>query len=170
MTDLDDILEAVIDIEEIAEEVFDPEELVEDLIKEPLKIFLALVAAIAGVLTLILVLVTIIFVFLAVGAVAALITLAGITLMATILAIGGFIYFKTDIPSHLDSKINKAMEKADSEPRSDEKISEKEAIEKIKKKYTNGEMTEKELEQAIDRILNNEDHREIMKSYNLSRS
>jgi membrane protein implicated in regulation of membrane protease activity len=152
MDDLEDIVEAVVDIEDIVEEVTDPEELFEDFIESPLLILLALGAVAAAVVTALLVVATLLFVVFA-GPVllVGLLALAGFG--ATALAVGAFVYLRTDIPSDVQRKIETALEQSDDTRRPDAEMTETEAISAIKNEYADGNLDDYELEQALDDVL-----------------
>ena len=152
MDDLEDIVEAVVDIEEIVEEVAEPAELIEDFVESPLLIALALGAVLAAIVTFLLVLATILFLLFA-GPVLIVGFLAMVFLFLTLLAVGGFVYFRTDIPSDVQRKIDSALERSDDTPRNDSEMTEQEAIERIKTEYANGNLDDYELERALDDVL-----------------
>jgi len=152
MDDLEDIVEAVVDIEDIVEEIADPAELIEDFVSSPLLIALALAAALAAVVTVLLVAATILFLLLA-GPVLIVGFLAVVFLFLTLFAVGGFVYFRTDIPSDVQRKIDTALERSDDTPRGDGEMTEREAIERIKTQYANDELDDYELERALEDVL-----------------
>jgi len=152
MDDLEDILEAVVDIEDIVEEIADPGELIEDFVESPLLIALALAAALAAVVTVLLVAATVLLLLLA-GPILIVGFLAMVFLVLTLLAVGGFIYFRTDIPSDVQQKIDSALEQSDNRRRSDAEMTEQEAIEALKTQYATGELHEYELERALEDVL-----------------
>lgn len=154
MDDLDDIFE---DIEDIGEEILEPDELLEDLIEEPTEVITSLIAVIFGGITILLILLTLILLLITTGPLAILATFAGLTLFITVISIGAFIYLRTNIPNQVETKINNALEQADTQKRENENLTEQEAIEQVKQQYTNGEITEQELDQAIDDILKHQD-------------
>mgnify|MGYP006280286799 FL=1 len=152
MDDLEDIVEAVVDIEDIVEEVAEPAELIEDFVESPLLIALALGAVLAAAVTVLLVLATILFVLFA-GPVLVVGFLAMVFLFFTLLAVGGFIYFRTDIPSDVQRKIDSALERSDNTPRENSEMTEQEAIERLKTQYANDELDDYELERALEDVL-----------------
>jgi len=153
MDDFEDLLEAFDDIEDIGEEIFEPEELVEDLIEDPAEILLAIAVLITGTVAVIVLLILLLFLILTTGPIAILATFAGITFFITFLSVGLFIYFRTNIPRHVEKKVNKALEEAENEKRKGESMTEEEAINRIKKEYSEGDMTEEELENALDEVV-----------------
>jgi len=153
MDDLEDIIEAVVDIEDIVEELTEPAELLEDFIESPLLIALALSAALAAVVTVLLVVTTLFSLLFAVGPVLIVGLLAVMFLLMTGLAVGGFIYFRTDIPSDIQKKIDSALEQSDDTPRANAEMTEQEAIEELKTQYANDELDDYELEQALEAVL-----------------
>jgi hypothetical protein len=153
MVDLEDVVEAVGDIEDIVEELADPEELVEDFVESPLLVVLALGAAVAAVGTVLLLLLTLLLLLLAVGPVAVLASLVVVGVLLTTLAVGGFVYFRTDIPADVRRTIEAARERSASTPRDGATMSEQEAIDELKAQYAAGTLTESELEQALDDVL-----------------
>lgn len=153
MDDLEDIVEAVVDIEDIVEEIAEPDELIEDFVESPLLIALALAAALGAVLTVLLIAATLLFVLFAVGPVVVVGFLAVVFLFVTLLAVGGFVYFRTDIPSDVQRKLETALEGADDTPQANAKMTEQEAIEALKQQYANGDLDGYELEQALEDVL-----------------
>lgn len=153
MDDIEDIFEAVIDIEDIAEEIFEPEELVEDFIEDPLEIAIAGIALIGGLLTLLLLFGTLIVLLFTAGPMAVLGILTLLALIVTLLAVGAFVYYRTNVPRHVEKKINEAVEQADENTRKNESMTEQEAIEELKQQYTDGRIDEQELERSIDEVL-----------------
>ena len=138
MDDLDDIVEAVVDIEDIVEEVAEPAELI---------------AVLAAAVTVLLILATILFLLFA-GPVLVVGFLAMVFLFLTLLAVGGFIYFRTDIPSDIQRKIDSALEQSDDTPRNNNsEMTEQEAIERLKTQYANDELDDYELERALEDVL-----------------
>jgi hypothetical protein len=153
MVDLEDFVEALGDIEDIVEELADPAELVEDFLETPLLVVLAFGAAIAAVVTVLLLLLTLLLLLLAVGPVAVLASLVVVGVVLTTLAVGGFLYVRTDIPADVRRRIDAARERAASTPRDGATMSEQAAIEELKAQYAAGKLTELELEQALDDVL-----------------
>lgn len=164
MDDLEDVVEAVVDIEDIVEEVADPEELLEDFVESPLLIGLALSAVLAAVITVLLVIVTLLFVLFA-GPVFVVGALAMGCLFMTALAVGGFIYFRTDIPSDLQQRVDNALEQSDDTPPDDAEMSEQEAIEELKTQYASGELDDYELEQALDDVLTSDQPERVVERH-----
>jgi hypothetical protein len=156
MVDLEDFVEAVVDIEDIVEELADPEEFLEDFVESPLLVVFALGAAAAALITVLLVIATLLFLLFAVGPVAVLASLAIVGILLTILAVSGFVYFQTDIPSHVQRKIDTARERSDSTRKQGGSMSEQEAIDELKAQYAQGELTESELERALEEVLTSE--------------
>ena len=152
MDDLDDVVEAIVDIEDIVEEVAEPAELIEDFIESPLLIALALGAVLAAVVSVLLVVATILFLLFA-GPVLVVGVLAMVFILLTLLALGGFIYFRTDIPADVQRKIDRAFERSDDTPRADAEMTEQAAIEELKTQYATGEIDEYELERALEDVL-----------------
>ena len=152
MDDLDDVVEAIVDIEGIVEEVGEPAELIEDFIESPLLIALALGAVLAAVVSVLLVVATILFLLFA-GPVLVVGVLAMVFILLTLLALGGFIYFRTDIPADVQRKIDSAFERSDDTPRADAEMTEQAAIEELKTQYATGEIDEYELERALEDVL-----------------
>ena len=155
MDDLEDVVEAVVDIEDIVEEIAEPAELIEDFIESPLLIALALGAVLAAVITGLLVVATLVFLLFA-GPVLVVGFLAMVFLFLTLLAVGSFVYFRTDIPSDVQHKIDTALEQSDDTPRDNSELTEQEAIERLKTQYANGDLDEYELERALDDVLTSE--------------
>lgn len=162
MVDLEDLVEAVVDIEDIVEELLEPAELLEDLVENPLLVAFALGAAAAAVVTALLVLLTLLLLVFAVGPVVVVGSLAVVALVFTALAVGGFVYFRTDIPADVRRKIAAARERAASTPDRDESTREQEAIDEVKAQYTRGKLTEAELERALDDVLSGGDPERIL--------
>lgn len=166
MDDFEDILEAFDDIEDIGEEIFEPEELIEDLIEDPAEILLAVAGLITGIVAIVVILILLLFLILSTGPVAILATFAGIALLITFLSVGLFVYFRTNIPRHVEKKVNKALEEAENEKRKGESITEEEAINRIKQEYSEGDMTEEELENALDEVVKHDQKpKQVVKQY-----
>ena len=157
MVDLEDLVDAVVDIVDIVEELADPEELLEDLVENPLLVVLALGAAVAAVLTVLLFLVALLFLVFAIGPVAVVATLAVLGVSLTVLAVAGFVYFRTEIPAGVQRKIEAALAQSDDTRHEGESMSEQEAIEALKGQYAAGDLTELELELALERVLTSDD-------------
>jgi len=157
MVDLEDFVEAVVDIEDIVEELAEPAELLEDFVETPLLVVLALGAAAAAVLTVLFLLLTLLLLVFTVGPVAVVASLAVVGSVLTILAVAGFVYFRTDIPADVRQKIKAARERSDSARQEGASMSEKEAIDELKSQYVQGKLTEPELERALDDVLTSND-------------
>jgi hypothetical protein len=155
--DLEDLVEAVVDIEDIVEEIAEPDELLEDFLEQPLLIALALGAAVAAVLTVLLVLATLLVLLFAVGPVAVLASLAVVGLLVTTLTVAGFVYFRTDVPAEVQRMIDAARDRSDETPHEGASMSEREAIDELKTQYAAGELTELELERALEDVLTSDD-------------
>lgn len=162
MADVEDLVEAVVDIEDIVEEVAEPDELLEDFVETPLLIVFALVAAVAAIVTVLLVTATLLFLLFAVGPVAVVASLAVVGILLTILAVAGFVYFRTDIPSDVQQRIEAAREHSDTTRQQDASMSEQEAIDELKTLYAEGELTESELERALDDVLTSNDPEQVV--------
>lgn len=168
MADIDDLVEAIVDIEDVVEEIADPEELVEDLIENPFVILFGLVAGFAGLLTLLLVAVTITAVLLSIGPVAILVGLTVVMTLVLLVAVGAFLYVRTDIPSNVQQKIDSALARADDTPHEGEETTEQEAIDELKELYAAGELRDHELDQALDDVLTSEDPEHVVERYQRS--
>lgn len=166
MTDLDDVVEAVVDIEDLLEEVADPEELIEDLVADPVVILVGLLAGIAGVIALFLFVVTVLLLVLAIGPVRILALLTAVSFLTMLLAVGAFLYLRTDIPADVQQKIETALQQADDTPTDDSGLSEQEAINEIKTKYANGELDDHELDAALEDVLTSDQPEQVVREYN----
>lgn len=162
MVDLEDLVEAVVDIEDIVAELAEPDELLEEFLESPLVILLALGAAVAALLTALLVAATVLFLVFAVGPVAVVATLAVLSVLGTLLAVGGFVYFRTDIPSDVQRQIDAARGRSTDTPQRGAAMSETEAIDELKTQYAHGELTEAELERALEDVLTAEDPERVV--------
>jgi len=168
MVDIEDLVEAVVDIEDVVEEIAEPEELLEDFVDNPLLIAFALVAAAAALVTVLLVTATLLFLLFAVGPVAVVASLAIVGVLLTILAVTGFVYLRTDIPSDVRQKIEAARERSDDTRKRGASMSEQEAIDELKTQYAEGALTESELERALEDVLtSNEPERVVERSREL---
>ena len=156
MVDLEDVVDAIVDIEDIVEEIADPEELLEDFLETPLLIAVALGAAVAAVLTVLLVLATVVVLVLA-GPVVVLASLAFLGFLLTTSAVVGFVYLRTDVPAEGQRMIDAARERSDGTPHEGASMSERDAIDELKTQYAAGELTELELERALEDVLTSED-------------
>lgn len=166
MTDLDDILEGIFDIEDIAEEIFEPDELIEDFLERPKRMASALLAIIATIFTIIFLLITVVLILLATGPIIALALTGLLTLIGAVLCVAIFLHLRTDIPSDVRKRIEDAMNKAEDERSQYEDMSEKKAVENLKSKYVNGEISEEELDKALDETLGNNDPKQVVRQYN----
>ena len=157
MVDVEDFVEALVDIEDIVEEIADPEELLEDFVEAPLLIVLALGAAIAAIVTALLVVATLVFLLFAVGPVVVVASLAIVGVFLTTFAVAGFVYFRTDVPSDVQRMIEAARGRSDETRKEGASMSEQEAIDELKARYAEGELTESELELALEDVLTSDD-------------
>lgn len=162
MVDLEDLFEAVVDIEDIAEKVLEPAEPLEDFLEAPLLVAFALRAAVATVLTLCLLLVTLLFVLFAIAPVAVVASLVLAGRILTMLTATGFVYVRLDISSGVRRKIEAARERSDDTRQDGASMSEQEAIDELKTQYVKGELTESELERALDDVLSSDDPRRVV--------
>lgn len=162
MADAEDIVEAVLDIEDIVEEVAEPEDLLEDFVENPLLIVFALVAAATALFTLLLLAAAVIFLVFAVGPVAVVVALALVGLVLSGLAVAGFVYFRTDIPSDIQQKIETARQRSADTPEHDATMSEQEAIDELKSQYAQGELTDRELERALEEVMTSDDPERVV--------
>lgn len=165
MDDLDDIAEAIFDIEDIVEEVVEPEEFLEDFVENPLLVIFAIVAGFAAILTVLLLLFTVALLVLAVGPVGILVLLTVLNLLLLGLAIAGFLYVRTDIPSDVQQKINDALREADDTPKKEGSMTEEEAVTELKEEYARGNLDDHELEQALEDALTSERPEEVVEEY-----
>jgi hypothetical protein len=168
MDDLDDIAEGLFEIEDIVEEVFEPEELIEDLASNTMAVVFALVAGLAALLTLLLVAVAVVLLALSLGPVAALVAigvLAVFGLLVTVLAVGGFLYVRTSLPSDVQQTVDDALARADDEPQQDGPMTEQEAIDELTEEYAEGNLDDRELEQALDEALTSENPERVVEKY-----
>ena len=112
MDDLDDIAEGLFEIEDIFERVLEPEELLEDLVSNTLMVIFAVLAGFAALLTLLFFALTVVLLAFSVGPAVlavALATIAVLSLFVTVVAVGGFLYLRPDIPSAVRQKIDDAL-------------------------------------------------------------
>jgi len=158
-------VEAIVDIEDIAEEVFEPDELVEDLLENTVVIAVALLATFAAVLTFVLFALTILLYFVAPALALFVAIFAIFGLVVTMLAVVGFLYIRTDIPDHVRRKIESAEEQASDDPRTGASMTEEDAVEELKSKYANGEITDRELEEGLDEILTSDQPEKVLERY-----
>lgn len=166
MADLEDFVEAVVDIEDIVEEVAEPDDLLEDFIEHPLLIALALGAGVLALVTVLLLAAAVVFLVFAVGPVAVIVSLALVCILLTTLAVAAFVYFRTDIPSDVQRKIEAARQHSTDTPDQDATMSEQEAIEELKRQYAAGDLTDRELERALEEVMTSDDpERVVERSY-----
>lgn len=165
MDDLDDVAEAIVDIEDIVEEIADPEELLDDLLDDPLVILFGLVAGFAALIAALLLLLTVALLVLAIGPVEVVALLTVLCFLAMGLAIGGFLYVRTDIPSDVQRKIDAALERADETPKQNGSMTEEEAITELKNQYANGEIDDHELDQALEDALTSDQPEKVVSRY-----
>jgi len=165
MDDIDDIVEGVFDIEEIAEEVADPEDLIEDFVEDPLTILVALVAAGAALFTLLMVLVTIVFLAFEFGLLLVVVGLAVLGLLATVLAVAAFLYLRRGIPHEVRREISEARRRADDGHPRDGSMTEQEAIDELKEQYAEGELSDRELETALEAAITSDRPEAVVARY-----
>jgi len=168
MDDLDDIVEGLFEIEDIFEEVLEPGELLEDLASNTIAVVFALAAGFAALLTLLLLAVAVVLLALSVGPVAAVVALAVLGmlgLLVTVLAVGGFLYFRTGLRSDIQRKIDDALARADDEPQRDDGMTEEEAIAELKDAYAEGNIEDHELDRALDDALTSENPETVVERY-----
>jgi hypothetical protein len=168
MDDLDDIAEGLTEIEDIFEGVLEPGELLEDLASNTIAVVFALVAGFAVLLTLLLLAVAVVLFALSVGPVAAVVALAVLAmfgLFVTVLAVGGFLYFRTSLRSDIQRKIDDALARADDEPQTDGSMTEQEAVEELKTEYAEGNIEDHELDQALDDALTSENPETVVEQH-----
>lgn len=165
MTDVEDIVEAVVDIEELLEELAEPEELVEDFVAEPLMIAVGLVAGVSGVLGLLLFMLTLTLLLLAIGPIRILAVLTLLSLLTMALAIGAFLYVRTDIPRDVQRKLNNALAQADDTSTATDGMTEQEAINAIKTQYANGELDDHELDAALEAVLSSDNPERVVENH-----
>jgi uncharacterized membrane protein len=164
MDDIDDIVEGLFDIEEIAEEVADPEDLIEDFVEDPLTILVALVAAGAALFTLLMVLVTIVFLAFEFGLLLVVVGLTMLGLLATVLAVAAFLSLRRGIPHEVRREISEARRRADDHP-SDGSMTEQEAIDELKEQYAEGQLSDRELETALEAAITSDRPEEVVARY-----
>ena len=162
MADAEDVIEAVLDIEDIVKEAVEPEDLLEDFVENPLLIVFALVAAVTALFTLLLMATAVIFLVFAVGPVAVVLALALVDLILSGLAVAGFVYFRTDIPSDIQQKIETARQRSADTPKRDATMSEQEAIDELKTQYARGELADRELERALEGVMTSDDPERVI--------
>lgn len=172
MDDLEDILEAVIDVEDIVEEVLEPEDLVEDFHEEPLKILLAFVAAGAAAFTLLAALALVVLLALRIGLFGFLVGLTLLGLLVTALAVGAFLSVRSDLPHRVQRKLNRARsvaressDRGAGAPRGadgeDPETAEERAIDELRERYAEKEITLEEFEDRLEEILGDEESEEV---------
>jgi uncharacterized membrane protein len=165
MSDVDDLVEAIVDIEDIAEEVFEPDELLEDLVENTVVIAVALIATFAAVMTLLLFVLAVVLFFVAPAFVLFATVFAVFGLVVTILTIVAFLYVRTDIPDHVRRKIESAEEQASDDSRESASMTEEEAVEALKSRYANGELSDRELEESLDEVLTSDQPENVVERY-----
>lgn len=165
MDDIDDIVEGVFDIEEIVEEVADPEELLEDFAEEPLTILVGLVAAGAALFTLLMLLVTVVFFAFEFGLFFLVVGLTVMGLLATVLAIAAFLSVRRGIPRAARREIAEARKAADDNHSEDGSMTEQEAIDELKEQYAEGELSDRELEAALEAAITSDRPEEVVARY-----
>lgn len=178
MDDLDDIVEAVIDVEDVAEELLDPDELIEDLVADPLEVLIALFAAAAALFTLMIGAILLILVVFQYGLVPIVAALTVLGLLATTIAIGLFLYVRTDVPRRVERRIERARERAadsrgaeaagdgtGTRADGDAATSEEEAIERLREQYAEREISVRELEAGLEEIMGSDDPGRVVREY-----
>lgn len=140
MTDLDDIVEGT----------FEPE---------------SLLLTLAAVYNIILIFIT---VMLLPPVAESVITLAltGLGFVNMVLCIVAFLQLSTDSPSYVQEHIKYVMNEAEEEKSQYENMREKEAVKNLKSKYVNGEISEEELDKALDDTIGNNDAEQVIRQHN----
>lgn len=165
MADIDDLVEAVSDIEDIVEEVADPEDLIEDFVVNPLMVLFAFTAALAGMFQLVLLLGVLVLLALAFGPIEALAFLAVLSFVVFAASVAGFLYVRTGIPSDVYRTVEDALNRADDAPPKDGRMTQKEAIEELKRQYAAGNLDDRELDRALDDALTAENPGTVVDQY-----
>lgn len=165
MSDVEDLVEAIVDIEDIAEEIFEPDELLEDLVENTIVIAVALIATFAALVTLLLFVLTAVLFFFAPAFALLVAVFAIFGMITTILAVVGFLYVRTDIPDHVRRKIESAEEQASDDPRGGASMTEEDAVEALQSKYANGELSDRELEESLDEVLTSDQPEKVVDRY-----
>ena len=112
MDDLEEVTEGLSEEGTIFERVLEPDELLEDLVSNTLMVVFAVLAGLAALLTLLFLALTVVLLAFSVGPavlVVGLATIAVLSLFVTVLAVGGFLYLRPDIPSAVRQKIDHAL-------------------------------------------------------------
>jgi uncharacterized membrane protein len=165
MDDLEDVAEAVFDIEEFIEEVADPEDLIEDFEVDPTTVVVGLIAGLAGLFTLLMVLLSVLVFAFRFGLLPLVVGLAVFGFLVTLGAVVAFLYVRPDMPFEVQREVEKARERANDTPHKDGSMTEQEAIDALKDKYAAGEITDHELEEALDDALTSERPEEVVARY-----
>ena len=169
MDDVEDIVEAVFDLEDIVEEVGDPEELLDDFDRHPATVAVAFLTVGAALVAALLLLVTLAFLIFEFGFFPVVAALALVALLATVLAFVVFLFVRTDLPHRVERKIDRAHSEADDTPTADARMTEDEAVDELKALYAEGELGERELEQALDETIGSDDPEAVVRTYEASR-
>jgi hypothetical protein len=165
MDDIEEIVEAIDDIEDVVEEVFEPEDLLGDLIENTAMVVIALIAGFAAVLTFLLFFLTVVLALLSVGPVTILAALTFLNFFVVGLAVGAFLYIRTDIPADVRKKLRSAREQADDTPHDDGSMTQQEAVDELKEQYAEGEIEDHELDDALDEALTSEEPEKVVEKY-----
>ena len=96
------------------------------------------------------------------------ILLSFITIIITLFSFIAFLYVRTNLPDHIENKINRAIEEAENQENDTNNITQEEAINKLKQRYIDGEITDEELDKSIDDVLNNDNknNKKVIFQYN----
>jgi len=153
MVDLEDVVDAVDDIEDITEDLLEPEELLYDLEIDPVSVGLALIAAVAGLFTLLVGFLLVVALLFRYGVVLVFVGLAVIGLVVTVLSVVGFLVVRSGMPFDVDREVTRARDRADGTRPADGSMSDEEAIEWFKNRYAKGEIDEEELERGLEAVI-----------------
>lgn len=128
-------------------------------------IVFALLAGIAAVVALLMFLLTMVLLVVSVGPLWVVAALTVLSFLTMVLAIGGFLYVRTDVPSDVQRRVDSALDRADETPRKEGAMTEEEAITELKNEYAKGNIGDHELEQALEDALTSDRPENVVDRY-----
>lgn len=163
MVDLDDLEDIVDDPEDIVEDFIEFDDILETALSSPGTIIAAIIGVVSFGILLLGLLLT--FLGLIVGLEIATVIIGIITALSFVAMLGAFgllLHIHTSIPNDVQSMVQDARQRADSEPHGTESMSEEQAIEELKTQYAEGDLTQRELEQRIDDVFETDDPERVV--------
>lgn len=165
MDDLEDVFEAIVDVEEIAEEIADPEDLLEDFAVDPRTVAAGLAVAVAGLFTLLMLVLSVVLFAFRFGLLPIVVALTVFGFLVTITAVAVFLYVRPNMSIEVQREVAEARERVDDRQSQDSSMTETEAIDALKDKYAEGQISEWQLEEGLEAIITGENPEEVVERY-----